>query len=335
MAGLSFTIHIGGLTAASDARASDLDLLGLVCELAIGGAGGRCAIELAASAADPPAAGDEVTVSLDGGAGATQVFTGQVQEVQVGPSTLRVTAVDGLALLARVYVESTYEQVSAGFIVKDLLGSAELTPGQIDEGPTFPRYFVHRGPRALAHVHRLAELCGAEVFAAGDGRVHFRAPADGPADHVFRYREHVLDLDVLAQPPVHAGVVVYGEGAASKAGADKAHVLVTDLDSVKGTAGDDGAAALHVVDGAVRTGDDATRLARAQLAQIQSRPVRGALTVLPAPQVQLGDRVGIDDLPSDHRAAPALAGGKALRVRSVRHTLRPGAGQGFTTRLGF
>jgi hypothetical protein len=172
-------------------------------------------------------------------------------------------------------------------------------------------------------VHRLAELCGAEVFAAGDGRVHFRAPADGPADHVFRYREHVLDLDVLAQPPVHAGVVVYGEGAASKAGADKAHVLVTDLDSVKGTAGDDGAAALHVVDGAVRTGDDATRLARAQLAQIQSR------------QVQLGDRVGIDDLPSDHRAAPALAGGKALRVRSVRHTLRPGAGQGFTTRIGF
>lgn len=336
MPGLSFEIRLGRLTAAMDARRSDVQLLHLCCELAMGGAGSRCAIELAATAADPPAAGDPVTVTLDGGQGAAQVFSGIVQEVQAGPTSLRVGAVDGLARLARLHVESAYEQVSAGFIVKELLGKAGLSPGDIDEGPTFPSYAVHRGPRALMHLHRLAELCGAEVFADGDGKIHFRAPQEGAPEHTFRYREHVLDLDLSAVPPAYEGVVLFGEGSASAQGADKAHVLPTDLASVKGEAGDAGKAIL-ITDGAVRTGDDAAKLAQARLALLKSRPVRGSLTVLPAPQVKLGALLAITNLPQDHQAAPALAGGKALRARTVRHTLslRPGPQRGFTTRIGF
>ena len=138
MPGVAFDIHLGSWTASSDVQKSSAPLLQLTCDLMMGGAGGRCVVELGVAALAPPAAGDLVTVSLDAGQGAAQVFSGQVQEVRVGPSSLRISAVDGLALLARAYIEATYEQVSAGFIAKELLSKAGLTPGKIDDGPTFP-----------------------------------------------------------------------------------------------------------------------------------------------------------------------------------------------------
>lgn len=331
MAAPSFTIRVGKWTAASDPRQCDAELMHLCCELAIGG--GRCAIEL--GAAEAPAVGDEVTVSLSAGAGATQVFAGKIDQLRIGSSTLQISAVDSLATLARLHIESAFEETSAGAIVKDVLGRAGLTPGQIDEGPTFPRYLMHRGPRALAHLLRLAELCGTALFADGDAAVHFRAPTEGPADHTFRYREHVLALDLLTPAPAHDGVVVYGEGAASKAGAERAHVLVADLESVRGEAGETGPSALHVNDGAVRTGEAAASLAAARLTIIESRALRGSLTVLPAPEVRLGDRIGIDGLPREHPATSVLSSGTALRARSVRYTLSLRGGMGFTTRIGF
>jgi hypothetical protein len=329
---LGYELRLGAMTVSSDERQSQASLLRLRCELRMDGAGSHATIELGVCQQAPPSAGDPVAISLSAGQGSQLVFTGQVGEVEVSPSRLVVRARCGLAQLAQLSVESAYQQVPAGFIVKDLLSRAGVLPGDIEDGPSFPAYALFRGPRALGHLLRLAALSGVEVFADSNNRVHFAAPRSGPPDHTLRYGQDVLDVDLSAVTPSYDGVVVYGEGAASTQGNDKAHVLLTDLASVKGEA--QGARSLLVVDGAIRSGQDAAKVARAQQQLVTSRPVRGTITVLPAPQVQLGDLCRLDGVPVAHPAAQAVAG-RALRARSVRHELGLAPSQGFTTRIGF
>jgi len=332
-------VKIGSLTASTSPQREARALIRLVAELGMGGAGGRCVVELAGPSLSPPAPGDSVQVSFGSGASATTVFTGEVQEVTRTATALRVAAVDALARLARFDVEAAYEAKTAGDIVKDVLSRAGVDPGTVHDGPTFPAYVLHKGPRALRHLRRLAELCGADLYADAEGKVCFATPDEQGAEHTFRYGEHILQLSLEDAPPAFDSAVVWGEGAASAQGAGKEHWLVSDLSSVSGkaaigqggavAAGQEGERPLHVVDGAIRSGEAAQEIARARAAAVASRAVRGFLRVLGEPAVAPGDLVTIEDLPAE-QPAPSRP---PLRVRRVRHTLdAPG---GFVTRMEF
>lgn len=330
-------IQIGSVTASTAPKREQRALIRLVSELGMGGAGGRCVLEIAGPALAPPAAGDPVTVAFGDGQSSTTVFTGEVQQVTRTAVSLRVTAVDGLAKLARTDVESAYEGKTAGAIVKDVLSQAGASAGTVHDGPTFASYALHRGPRALRHLQRLAELCGADLYADGDGKVCFTTPDEAGAEHSLKYGEHILQLSLEDAPPAFDSVVVWGEGAASAKGAGKEHWLISDLSSVSGKAaagergtvmaGQEGDRPLQVVDGAVRSGEAAQEVARGRAAAIASRAVRGFLVVLGDPTIAPGDTVAIESLPAE-RPAPA---GPSMRVRRVRHTLE--ASGGFVTRV--
>src|SRR5262245_33278245 len=91
-------IRIGSVTASTSPKRENRALIRMVSELGMGGAGGRCVMEIAGPSLEPPAAGDPVTVSFsDDSGGSTTVFTGEVQQVTRSAVALRVTAVDGLA----------------------------------------------------------------------------------------------------------------------------------------------------------------------------------------------------------------------------------------------
>ena len=340
MAGIGYQVTIGSFQASSRAGQGNGAVRSIMSELTMDGAGGRCHLELVASDAAPPQPGDATTISLDAGNGSVTVFTGTVMETRTTPETALIVGTDALASLARLDVSAAYEDTAAGALVSELVQQAGATAGTIEDGPTFNRYALHRGPRALRHIQRLAEQCGFDVYTDGEGQVHFAAPRQGASDHTFTYRTQVLKASLQRSPPAQDGVVVWGEGAASTQGTEKAHWLVADLSSVQGKAavnaslrvqaGGEGRFPREVRDGAVRTGDDAATQARMRMAALASRPLRGFLEVLGAPAVKPGDLIQLEDIPST-QPVHALATGKVLRVRAVRHTLSARAG--FVTRM--
>ncbi|MBE0619442.1 MAG: hypothetical protein IH605_02510 [Burkholderiales bacterium] len=339
----AYQAKVGSYTASSDARKGDRLLLNLVVELGMDGAGGRCVAELSGTDCAPVKLGEAVSVELDAGEGMTSVFTGEAAAVEVTATSQRVTAWDGMAMLGCTEVEEAYEDVTADFVVKDLMEKAGVTPGTVAKGPDLPAYAVHRGPRALAHLRRLAEMCGADLYTDGEGKVHFDVPKQGGADHEFQFGENILVM-ALEQPGARAdSVEVWGEGAASAKGADKAHWLSTDLSGVNGKASvdDSGKAAqgklgdrpMRILNGALRSGSAAGDSANARMDAVASRWIRGRLEVFGAPGVMPGDLVEVKKLPSDHAAAKFLTGGTKLRVRCVRHALD--RRRGLITRIEF
>ncbi len=342
MAGIAYEVKVGAFQASSRPHKGNGQVRSISCSLTMDGSGGHCYLELVATGAAQPRPGDATTVTLDDGHGGATVFTGEVQETRAAADTARVVGVDGLTKLARLDVDGAYEQMSAGAIAKELLQKAGAPLGTIEDGPKFPSYVLHRGPRALRHLQRLAEQCGFDVYTDGDGKVHFAAPKAGGADHAFTYSAQVLRTGLQQVATAVDGLQVWGEGAASTQGSDKAHWLVKDLAPVSGKAsvdtsftvkpGSEGSLMREVRDGAMRTGEDAATQARARMALLASRPLRGFVEVLGSPKVKLGDRVKLDDIPSTHPVS-ALATGKVLRVRAVRHTLSMKTG--FVTRMEF
>lgn len=340
---IAFKIKIGSLDAGSDPKTSAAQLLKLRVTLTMDGAGGRCTLALAATDFTLPKPGDRVTVALDAGDGAADVFTGQVVDVAATADEVRVDADDGLGKLARLEFEEVFEKQTAGKIARALLDAAGLTAGTVADGPSFPSYVLHRGPRALAHLQRLAEQCGVDVFTDGAGKVHFAGPAQKGKQHAFKAREHVLAVQLRRVTPARDGVVVWGEGAASKKGEARGHWLADDLTAVSGKAGvgADGTAKKgsagqrphSVFDGAVRTGQAAGDLAAARALARATRSVRGHVDVLGAPSVVPGDTIKLENLGDGMAALADIAGTTGLRVRQVCHTLAAAAG--FTTRLEF
>lgn len=344
MNAVSYSITIGSLTARSGAEGGDLRLRSLVCDFDMDAVGGRCAMEFAAPVATAPAPDDEVKVECDGGDGLTQVFCGQVEQVTHGAERVVVTAVDGLAKLARLDTESSYEGVSAGTIVKDLIDQAGATAGEVTDGPNFSAYYIHRGPRALTHVRRLAMACGSDVYTDNEGAVHFAPPRKGGSDFQFQYGKDVLAIGLTEAPSVFDGASVWGEGAASTQGADKAHWLATDLGGVNAQAATAPAGAITpgnagdhprvTANGAIRTFDDAQVAASGQAQAIAARPVRGFLKLFGAPGVRVGDLVSISGMDREQWGALAdLTLTQPLRVRRVKHVLNQQVG--FVSRLEF
>lgn len=340
---IDYTIDIGDLTISNDPTAAGPPLVALRVERGIGGAGGRARIEVARTRGAAPRVGDAVRIEI--GAGEGNTFRGEVETVSSGVETLVVEARDGLARLAEHEVERGYQEVTAGFIVADLIAASGAEAGEVEDGPTLPRYVVHAGPRALQHAQRLATLVGAELSTDGEGKVCFVRPREGAATERLRWGEHLLRVELEHEPLRSDSVVVWGEGAAGTDGADKEHWLTTDLSGVSGEACVDDADGQRrvtpsrrgkrpraLVDGAIRSAATADEIARAHMQHLALRPVRGSLLTLGLPQAGPGTWVELSELPEPFRPTTA-ATSLRLRVRHVVHQLSPS--RGLLTELRF
>ncbi|MEX1364991.1 MAG: hypothetical protein AB1Z98_17820 [Nannocystaceae bacterium] len=335
---IDYTIEIGGSTISSQPRSSGPPLVDLRVERGLGGAGGRARIELGPVGSEVPSIGQAVRVELDAGQGGGVVFTGEVETVTQGVSATVVEARDGLAKLGEHELERGYEEVSAGFIVEDLVSASGAEPGEIEDGPTFPRYLVHGGARALGHAERLARLVGAELYTDGDGKVCFARPSAGSPGPSLRWGDSLLRVDLEREPLRSDSLAVWGEGSAGTDGADKEHWLAADLSGVSGSArvsdaqgersvtpqalGDRPRA---LIDGAIRSVDAADEIARAHMLALALRPVRGSVLTLGLPEAAPGLWIELVDLPApSHPLGTGLP--LPLRVRGFVHRLSPRSG---------
>jgi hypothetical protein len=256
------------------------------------------------------------------------VFTGTVYASETTAVSQVVRAADDGAKLAAIEVEHAYQDVTAGFIIKDLIGKSGARAGTVSPGPGLAFYAVHAGVSALVHVRSLAALTGGDIYTDGGGKVHVAAPKEGGANSSLTFGETILALDIQNVPPAFDGFQVWGEGAASSRGKDKAHWLATDLAGVKGEASvaadssgrRDKPRHRRIRVGAIRAGAAAGDAARAMAGMLAARRIRGTIDAYGSPNLMPGALLGIDNLPPAHAAA-ALLKNKPVRVRAVRHTL--------------
>jgi phage protein D len=234
-----------------------------------------------------------------------------------------VTLTNGGATLARLRVEQSYEQQSAGAVVRDLAGKANVTVGTAEDGIDFAFLVVDDRSSVLWHIAALARKCGHLAYLTPDDKLTFAAFKGGPAAQTFAYGVDLLAVELADAAPVAATVTVVGEGAAGANGADAWCWLVQDPAAVTTSAGS-GTPERRVSDPSLRSAA-AAGLAAAGLASSAGRwTTSGRLLVPGAPQATVGAVVAVKDAPQAEHNGDFL-------VTGVRH--RYGKRTGFRTEL--
>lgn len=306
-----------------------------------------------------PERDDEVKISLgyaDNG-GITQVIVGSVVTVEPNITTKRVIAYSAAATLLRTFVDQTYENKSAGQIVRDLVDRAKAgassstnpvpvggaigsavsgtigrltgkTPLEVetaDDGIQFPAYVIDSQRSVYHHLHDLAELCGFDLYVNSDGELVFKEFVGGNIIHVFEYAKHIIELDIQRTPPRAGQVEAWGESPAGRGGAESWAWLTNDFTNARGSAGSE-SPKLLLERSALRTRAAALTAAKAALTAIQRRTLQGRLLILGNPKVKLGDAIRLANLSDDTL-------NQTYQVRGVTHRITKLGG--FTTIIQF
>jgi phage protein D len=271
--------------------------------------------------------GDSGTVELGYEDDATElVFTGQVEEVRRSArGTVRVTATDGAAALSRLRVNQSFEQQTAGDIVRDLAGRARVDTDAVEDGASFPFYALDDRHSAYRHIAVLARKSGYLAYFTPEGKLSFAPFTAGQAVQTFAYGEDVLSLRATEVTPVVGAVTTVGEGAAGSQGQEAWSWLVKDPSSVSGAA-ETGEPERLVQDASLRSAEAAQGAAEGIADATEREKLVGELLVPGSPAVVVGSAVEISDAPQD-----ALNG--LFAVRRVRHRFSKRGG--FVTWLCF
>jgi hypothetical protein len=284
------------------------------------------AVEVVTGPRAPAAAiGDNGTVKLGyGDDGPHDVFSGTVQAVHRNlDGSVRVVASDGAAPLAALRLNQSFEQRSAGEIVKQLASQVSVSVDRADDGPKLPFYVVDDGRSAWSHVAALARSSGFVASCTPTGKLAFGPAADGEPVQTFTYGGDVLSLESFEAPPSAGEVTVIGEGAAGSQGSDAWNWLIKDPSGVKGTSGSGDPKRL-VSDGALRSQEAAQGAADAASAAATASTATARLLVAGAPKAVVGSAVAVSGAPDDSFNGTWV-------VRGVRHRYAKRAG--FTTLL--
>jgi phage protein D len=271
------------------------------------------------------AVGDTGSVSLGYAGALTAVFSGKVASVRRSiDGATRVVATNAGGALARLRINQSYEQLSAGEIVSDLAGRAGVTPVTAADGVSLPFYVVDDGRSAWAHVAALARVCGFAANVDATGGLVFGPPQKTPVQ-TFTYGVDVLGLQADRSEPSLGAVMVVGEGAAGSDGSDAWNWLLHDSAGVTRTAGS-GEPKRLVQDASLRSADAAQTAADGASAAAQSVVVTGRVVVPGAPNLTAGCTIEI-------AGAPDAELNGVCTVRTLRHRFAKRGG--FVTTIDF
>ncbi|MCE7983496.1 MAG: hypothetical protein DYG89_20175 [Caldilinea sp. CFX5] len=284
-------------------------------------------ITLAVTPQSPPVAlADSGALSLGYSDDAVEtIFTGVVAEIRHGLGVQQVRLTNGGAALARLRIDQSFAQQSAGDIVSALVDLAAVATDTVEAGADYPFYVVSQGQSVYRHVAELARQNDFAAWFTPDDKLTFAPLTEGDPVATFTYGANLLALQMNETAPVFAGATVIGEGAAGSQGAKAWSWLVKDPAVVTGEAGDGGSQRLISAPG-LRTGDLAQRTATGLVNRSNITKVGGRLLAIGAPTVTVGSTIAIANAPQ------AIANGQFL-VQRVRHDLT--RQQGFTTFISF
>lgn len=272
-------------------------------------------VRLPAAAPLGASVGDPVEVRLDGGEGAETVFTGAVQAIRREPASIAVTALNAGGTLAGYRPAATYEQITAGTLIRTLCGDVGVDAGDIDDGVDLAWYAADPGRNALEHVARVAGWGGALARVSAGNRLDATVVNAAQPELTLRYgRELVAIEQGQAAAPLEAFVVV-GEAGAGSTSALQALRSTTDF---FGGSRPDGPSATSRwrFEPALRTGAAAGTAGAALGRAYQSGRRRGTLTAFLLPKLRPATVLEIQDLPDGLESGP-------FWIDRVAHRLAP------------
>ena len=264
------------------------------------------------------------TLSLASGEADADVFSGTIAGLDRRFDTVRIRALDAGGLLARFRPAVTYEQVSAGRVIRNLCGEVGVSTGSVEEGPSFPFYVADDRRTALEHVARLSAFGGAMARVSADNQLETVVVTATQADRALRYGREITTLSRRQEAAPLESFAVAGESGAGSHSVPEALRPTTDFFAGSRPAGPD---AGHVWrwQPALRTAQAAQRAGAAMTLAYKTSRAGGTLEAFLQPDLRPGSVIEIQDLPGP----PARA---RLRIDSVRHRL---SGAGAFTRLWF
>ncbi|WP_163541336.1 hypothetical protein [Occultella kanbiaonis] len=253
------------------------------------------------------------------------VFTGTVVAVEPDLRTTRIIAHSRADALLRTRMDRTFEDTTAGDVVRALADAAGVTVARADAGPSLHAYVVDGRRDACRHVRDLAALAGVDTYFTPDGELVFEAFGGTRSVHVLRYGEHVLEADLTRIRPVAGTVTAFGESPGGSRGDESWAWLTKDFTSFAGTSGTD-APTLLLERGSLRTAAGAATAAQALAEHLAATAVTGRVRIQGRPQLALGALVRLEDFPD--RPDAGVPDGNH-QVSAVEHRLEKT--HGFTT----
>ncbi len=317
-----FDVKFGNSAAADWAQA----LIGFSVEL---GAAPFVDCAVIDSAAQGPAAvpGDAGTIKAGYEDSSNNlIFTGAVDAVRTAlEGILRVSASTGAILLAKLRVDQSYEQSTAGDIVKDLAQRAAVDVDSVEDGDSYPFYAVDARQNAWQQIATLARQNGFRAFFSVEGKLDFQPVEEGQPVASLAYGSDVLAMELWNAWPTAGKVTVTGEGAAGSKGADAWNWLLKDPSGVRAESGTGDPVKL-ISDPSLRNSDAAQTAAASIAAGLGAEARSGWVWTAGAPAVTPGSTIEIAGAPQ------ATLNGICV-VERVRH--RFNKREGFTSLIHF
>jgi hypothetical protein len=303
----SYTLTLGNQRWTNQALAIDL-------ELGTAPLVDRLEIRFPFAAPVSAATGDHVSLSLNNGEKSGDVFGGVVMSIGRTLGEIRVTAVNSGGTLAQYRPAATYESVTAGTVIRNLCGEANVDVASVEDGVSLA-FFVADGSRsAWDHIARVCGWSGSIARVNSDNEVEAPVLDATTPDLALRYGRELLTITNTEFTRGIESFTVVGESGAGDTGSNDAFRLSTDFfqgnapDAPSPTSRWRTEPALRTVEGAARAGASRTR-------SYKSSGQRGVFNAFLQPGLRPGTIVQIQDLPSGLPAGP-------LWLYSVHHRLR-------------
>ena len=137
-----------------------------------------------------PELDDEAKIELgyvDSEAELEQVIAGKVDIVKQGSLEDLVTGNSAAAILLRSFIDKTFENKTAGDIVKSLASDSGIEVNIAEPGINFPAYVIDSHKSFYHHIKDLADLCGFDIYLNSDNKIEFKKFVGGNIVHIFEY----------------------------------------------------------------------------------------------------------------------------------------------------
>jgi len=272
---------------------------------------------------------DPVNVFLGYEDDVVKVFSGLVETVERGISTVRVFGLAFSVNLLLFRTNKVYVNQTAGQIVSDLLSSLKqrvkgitqfpVEEGQIMDGVSFPVYVVDSRLSAYEHMEKLAKRSNYVFYISSENKFYFKKYEGGEVQ-VLKYGKDVIEVNVTKMVGQYDSVIVYGESPSSWSGGETYHWLskreVLGLASYSSTEGQKEVSRGHLLamqDPVIKDGNTASTTAE-NLSNIVNRELQIVLRIIGNSKLKVNDTIKVEDLEGE-------VFNSQLRVIEVEHYL--------------
>jgi len=265
-------------------------------------------VRLPASAVLDAQVGDPVSLVLDSGEQRDTVFSGAIDSIRRGFDMIRVGALNAGGALARYRPAVTYEQISAGTVVRNLAGDAGAGAGDVADGVTLAFYVADPSRTAWEHVARVAGWSGALARVSSDNQIEVSVLDATQAELALLHGRELISIDAQRVDSALDSWVIAGEGGAGDSSAPEALRPSTDFFAGNRPSGP-GLRDRWRFEPALRTASAAGTASAALRRQYTASREPGRLQAFLQPKLRAGTVFEIQELPDALVGGPVWAAG--------------------------